>query len=216
MHFEILVEDASGKLALEHIVPKILGANTAHSFRLINYKGIGRLPKGLKNTTDPSKRILLDQLPRVLRGYGKSLLPREQNAVIVVVDLDRKDCREFKQELLDLASRIQPSPNVLFRIAIEEMEAWLLGDCAAITTAYPGAKQQPLAAYPQDSICGTWEVLADALYPGGSSALTLLGFPYTGQTKCEWAKLIAPCLDVERNKSPSFQVFRRSFERLAE
>jgi len=35
------------------------------------YKGIGRLPKNLKGTSDPSKRILLDQLPKLLRGYGK-------------------------------------------------------------------------------------------------------------------------------------------------
>ncbi len=111
MHFEILVEDASGKIALEQIVPKILGQNTAHSFRIHAYKGIGRLPSGLKPNTEPCKRILLDQLPRILRGYGKSLIPREQHAVIVVVDLDSKNCLEFKKDLVDLAKNCNPSPK---------------------------------------------------------------------------------------------------------
>ncbi len=42
MHFEILVEDLSGKKALDILVPKILG-NT-HSFVVHSYKGIGRIP----------------------------------------------------------------------------------------------------------------------------------------------------------------------------
>ena len=44
----------------------------------------------------PEKRILLDQLPRLLRGYGKSL--PDSCAVVVVVDLDKRDCMEFKRE----------------------------------------------------------------------------------------------------------------------
>ncbi len=74
MHFEVLVEDASGKIALENIMEKILGPNCQdHTFRIISYKGIGHIPKNIKGTIDPKKRILLDRLPRLLRGYGKSL-----------------------------------------------------------------------------------------------------------------------------------------------
>lgn len=215
MHFEILVEDASGKIALEHIVPKILGQNSSHSYHIHPYKGIGRLPSGLRNTTEPRKRILLDQLPRILSGYGKSLNPREEYGVIVVVDSDRKDCHSFKGELLDILTRCNPAANVLFRIAIEEMEAWLLGDRAAIIVAYPKAKTASLDRYAQDSVCGTWEVLADAIYPGGSAPLKTLGFPHTGQAKCEWAENIAPKMDVTSNKSHSFNVFKGSFEKLA-
>ena len=214
MHFEILVEDASGKIALEHLVPKILGANTPHSYRIHPYKGIGRLPPGLKNTTDPRKRILLDQLPRVLSGYGKSLQPRDQYGVIVVVDSDRKDCHIFKGELVGVLGKCNPAPRTLFSIAIEEMEAWLLGDIAAITTAFPKAKTAPLTGYTQDSVCGTWEVLADVVYPGGAEPLKKLGFPHTGQAKCDWAGRIAPEMDVDANASPSFNVFRQAFEKL--
>ena len=215
MHFEILVEDASGKIALESILEKIIGPNgQGHTYKIISYKGIGRIPKDLRGTTDPQKRILLDRLPKLLKGYGKSL----QNfpaAVVVVVDLDNKDCLVFKQELVDILRNCTPQPTTLFRIAIEEGEAWLLGDRNAVKSVYPRVKEQVLNTYVQDSICGTWEKLADAVYPGGSQKLKKLGWPYTGQAKCEWAKNIAPHLDVETNRSRSFQVFRDGIRNLA-
>ena len=70
MHFEILVEDLSGKRALDVLMPKILGDQ--HTFRVIDYRGVGRIPKNLKSSTDAGERILLDQLPRLLRGYGRT------------------------------------------------------------------------------------------------------------------------------------------------
>jgi hypothetical protein len=93
--------------------------------------------------------------------------------------------------------------------------SWLLGDRHAITTACSKAKTAPLDAYTQDSICGTWDVLADAVYPGGAEPLKKRGFPHTGQAKCEWAEQIAPHMDVDANKSRSFNVFKQAFEKLA-
>ena len=61
MHFEILVEDQSGKKALDILVPKMIG--NEHTFNVHPYKGIGRIPKNLGKKADASKRILLDQLP---------------------------------------------------------------------------------------------------------------------------------------------------------
>jgi hypothetical protein len=207
MHFEILVEDASGKIALEHILEKILGPEgKPHTRRLISYKGIGRLPKNLKGKIDPQKRILLDRLPQILRGYGKSLT--KDSFVIVLVDLDDRDCKEFKKELLELLVRCNPVPQTLFRIAIEELEAWYFGDREALLSAYPNANKSILEHYQQDSICGTWERLADALYPGGSQALKNAGWPSPGQEKCKWAEKISPLMNIEKNKSKSFQVFR--------
>ncbi len=123
MHFEILVEDASGKIALESMMAKILDANT-HTYRIVSYKGIGRIPKNLRGKTAPQHRILLDRLPQLLRGYGKSL-QHFAAAVVVVVDLDDKDCMAFKQELLNVLNTCKPKPRTLFRIAIEEGEAWV-------------------------------------------------------------------------------------------
>lgn len=208
MHFEILVEDASGELLLSALLPKILGKNgTSHTWKTHSYKGIGRLPKDLKGKADPSKRILLDRLPKVLAGYGKSLGGLD-SAVVVVVDLDDRDCVGFKQELLEILKRCRPRPRALFRFAIEEMEAWLLGDRNAILKEFPRAKGRVLDSYVQDSVCGTWETLADAVFPGGSNALKAEGWPRTGQEKCKWASRIGRHVSVEANLSPSLHAFR--------
>lgn len=215
MHFEVLVEDQSGGIALESIMQKILGENGAvHSWTMHPYKGIGRIPRNLSVRTDPKARILLDQLPRLLRGYGKSLQSFPA-VVVVVVDLDDKDCLAFKQELLAVLNACNPQPETLLRIAIEESEAWLLGDRPAVAAAYPNAITSVLNSYVQDSICGTWEVLADAVHPDGSAQLKQLGYPAAGQAKCEWAQKIAPHMDVNRNLSKSFQVFRDGVRNLA-
>ena len=218
MHYEVLAEDRSGRIALDCIMEQILGENgSAHSWRIHGYKGIGRIPEDLRGVTDPSKRILLDRLPRLLRGYGRSLKDiGDLAAVVVVVDLDDRDCMAFKRELLDVLNACNPRPRrTLFRIAIEESEAWLLGDREAVKAAYPGAKDPVLNGYVQDSICGTWEVLADAIHPGGSAQLKASGYPATGAAKCEWAENIAPHLDVDRNRSRSFRVFRDGVTTLA-
>ena len=214
MHFEVLVEDSSGSIALNTIMVKILGPNyELHSWRVIPYKGLGRIPRNMHGLTDPRRRILLDQLPRILRGYGRSL--PDPAAVIVVVDLDDKDCIAFKGELLDVLNACNPRPKALFRIAIEESEAWLLGDREAVKAGFPYTKEPVLDSYVQDSICGTWEVLADAIHPGGSARLKGLGYPDIGIAKSEWAKAIAPMMDVDRNRSKSFQVFRDAVRNLA-
>jgi hypothetical protein len=208
MHFELLVEDASGELLLNALLPKILGEHGAlHTWRTHRYKGIGRLPRNLKGKTDPSKRILLDRLPKVLAGYGKSLQGSD-SAVIVVVDLDDRECVPFKQELLRILERCNPRPRALFRFAIEEMEAWLLGDRMAIQKEFPRAKAHVLDSYAQDSVCGTWETLADAVSAGGSAALKAEGWPRIGQEKCRWASQIGPGLRLESNASPSLHAFR--------
>ena len=214
MHFKLLVEDRSGGIAVDVLLEKILGANgEKHSWELRSYRGIGHIPKDLHRESDPAKRLLLNQLPRILQGYGRSL--DDSAAVVVVVDLDKRDCLAFKRELLAVLNACGPRPATLFRIAIEESEAWLLGDRAAVKAAYPRAKDSILNNYLQDGICGTWETLADAVHAGGAKALTKAGWPGAGEAKCRWAREIAPHMDPDRNRSPSFRAFRDGLRRLA-
>ncbi|NOR46942.1 MAG: hypothetical protein GQ533_02690 [Methanosarcinaceae archaeon] len=216
MHFEILVEDQSGKKALDILIPKIIGDE--HSFKVISYKGIGRIPLNLRGSTDPNKRILLDQLPRLLRGYGKTFvnyLPNYPAAVIVVCDLDKKHLGVFMEKLGSVLDTCNPKPETRFCIAIEEGEAWFLGDIPAVKKAYPNAKNTILNAYVNDSICGTWERLADAIYPGGSQKLSAKGYPDIGFEKSAWSKKITPHMDVENNKSQSFRFFSQTLKELA-
>lgn len=208
MHFEILIEDRSGEVLLQSLLTKIFGENGGlHSWRTHAYRGIGRVPPDLRGKTDPWKRVILNQLPRILAGYGKSLQGQD-SAVVVVVDLDDRECIGFKQELVQVLVCCHPRPRALFRIAVEETEAWLLGDRSAVRKAFPRAKLNVLDSYVQDSICGTWEVLADAVFPGGSSKLKSEGYPRIGEEKCKWASLIGMHLDMESNLSPSLRAFR--------
>lgn len=212
MHIEVLVEDKSGELLLAALLPKILGeSGSICTWRLHSYRGIGRIPTNLRGTADPAKRILLDQLPRVLGGYAKT---PGIDAVVVVLDTDSRDCRVFLQELRSLAQACAPALTVMFRLAIEEMEAWYLGDPPALAATFPTRKSIALAGYAQDSICGTWELLAEAVYPGGVQAIRAAGWPLPGQVKCEWAKAIGPMLTVDANASVSFCKFRDGLRQL--
>ena len=215
MHFEVLVEDLSGKKALDILIPKIIGDQ--HTFRVIEYRGIGHIPKNLKSSTDASKRILLDQLLRLLRGYGKTFAGYPENfpaAVIVVCDLDDKCLKVFRQELFRVLNACNPRPEARFCIAIEEGEAWLLGDIPAIKTAYPNARDNVLNGYTNDAICGTWELLADAVFQGGATGIKKRGWRAVGREKSVWATRIAPNMNVNNNKSPSFCYFRQKIQEL--
>ncbi len=206
MHLEFLVEDQSGKAMLERLIPKLL--NGTHTFSIHSYKGIGRIPKGLSPKSDPNKRILLDNLPRLLRGYGQTFAgygAGYRAAVVVVCDLDERNFASFTKELLETAAKANPRPPTEFCIAVEEGEAWFLGDRAAVLAAYPKAKKAVLDDYKQDSICGTWERLADAVHSGGSAALAAQGYQVVGAEKSRWAENITPHMDPAANLSPSFK-----------
>ena len=146
MHIEFLVEDSSGATLLKVIIPKIIGEfNDPHTWKIHEYKGLGnKIPKGLNPTIDAQKRILLDQLPKLFRGFGRT---PGVDAVVVVVDTDNRNCTELLAELHELLEQCDPKPkNTLFRLAIEEIEAWYLGDNNAVLTAYPKAKRKVLEA----------------------------------------------------------------------
>ena len=216
MHFEVLVEDQSGKKALDVLIPKIIGAQ--HTFKVRAHRGLGHIPKNLKSVSNINTYLLLNRLPMLLRGYGKTFSGYPDSypaAVVLVCDLDNKCLKAFRRELFDVLDSCNPKPETRFCIAIEEGEAWLLGDLDAIKTAYPKAKNNVLNGYINDSICGTWELLADAIYPGGSSKLKLKGWQGVGKEKSNWAEKITPHLDVENNASPSFCYFRGKVRELA-
>ncbi|MDR0870676.1 MAG: hypothetical protein LBN39_07770 [Planctomycetaceae bacterium] len=214
MHFEILVEDASGKLMLEHLVPKIIGKNP---YRIMNiqelkHRVMARMPRHLARTL-PWDDVLFQTLSVTLRAYGRSL-PHKNGVVVVVVDLDYHSREKFQQQLESLFDRCSPRPPGGVRLAVEEGEAWLLGDPAAVYRAYPLAKKYVIDSYEQDSVCGTWEVLADAVFRGGAERLKKNAYPLIGKEKCRWADNIGQYVDAQQNTSPSFQEFRKLLNEL--
>ncbi|MYA72303.1 hypothetical protein F4Y19_19930 [Candidatus Poribacteria bacterium] len=122
--------------------------------------------------------------------------------------------KTFRQELFRVLNACNPRPETRFCIAIEEGEAWLLGDILAIKAAYPKAKDNILNSYQNDSICGTWELLADAIFAGGSNALSKRPWYVIGREKSAWAQKITPYMNVNKNSSPSFCYFRDKIREL--
>ncbi len=212
MHIEFLVEDSSGATLLEVIIPKIIGEQEKpHTWRIKPYRGTGRIPRNLSPSGDPQKRILLDQLPRLLRGHKNN---PGTDAIVVVVDTDSRNCASFLQELNVVATDCGYQDKTLFRLAIEEIEAWYLGDRDALMAAYPKAKKKVLDNYIQDEVCGTWEVLADAVHPKGAAAVKKAGWPSSGLLKHKWAKDIPIHMSVDLNTSPSFKKFVEGLKRI--
>jgi hypothetical protein len=97
---------------------------------------------------------------------------------------------------------------------LRKWKAWYLGDREALLKAYPRAKREVLDRYVQDSVCGTWELLADAVHAGGVAAIKKAGWPLPGQIKHEWAEKIGPFMSLDDNASPSFGKFRDGLSRL--
>lgn len=216
MHFEFLVEDKSGKEALEALIPKII--EDRHTFKIHAYRGIGHLPRGLRTVAEPQHRALLAQLPRLIQGYGATFsnYPTTYKvALVLVCDLDRECRHDFRKELTNLLQQCHPRPDTYFCIAQEEIEAWFLGDKRAVIATYAKAKTNVLESYVCDSICNTWEVLADAVHPGGASDLGKRQYYEIGATKCAWAREIPRHMDVEQNASPSFRYFRDKLRQVA-
>jgi len=217
MHFEILVEGQAELTALSILMNRFLGEyDRPHTWKIHKHRGIGQIPDNPVAKANKHDQTLLHNLPSKLRAYGDER--RDDVVVVVLVDLDdRPDCVSFKSDLVQLLDYCDQQPKTLFRIAIEELEAWFFGDQNAIKQAYPDARQQELDSYTQDSQCGTWEKLAEATYPGGLTKLGRYGKRSVRilEQKRIWAKEICPLLDVQTNQSPSFQAFRDGIRGMA-
>ena len=209
-YIEILIEDKSGGILMEKIMEKYVADKKDLTYRIHSFKGIGKIPAKAVSLSQIKSHRLLTDLPVYLRGIGASLKNLQGNkAVFVILDSDEEDCSNLKHRLLQVYHEMEISIQVFFCIAIEEMEEWLLVDHQALLKAYPMAKRSLLQKYVQDSITGTWEVLADIVYKGGLQGLRRNASSYyeIGMFKCECAAKIGEYLDLKRNASPSFNYF---------
>lgn len=202
MHLEILVEERSAEVALQQVVPKIVGDQV--SIRFITFQG---------------KKDLLRKLPRLLLGYA-NWLPNDWR-IVVLIDEDRQDCRQLKAQmehaahqagLYTPANAVANQFQVVNRIAVEELEAWFFGDVPAIQQAYNRvsrhlAKQQNYRD-PDAIPGGTWEAL--------ERVLQRAGYYPTGLAKTQVARDIARHMQPAQNRSKSFQLFRDTLKNLTE
>lgn len=213
MHFQYLVEDQSGAALIRILMQKIVELYPNATYDCKGFRGIGGFTR--KNTIKETKTgKLLNDLATYLRGFDRSL-QSFPSVIIVVLDSDDHDVQQFRSELEAVAMQNMIKIDHVFCLAVEEIEAWLLGDRHALLSAYPHAKMHVLNTYVQDSICGTWEVLADAVYPGGTSKLSRehASFIEIGKLKAKWAQKIGIHMDLKSNESPSFNDFIHEIER---
>jgi len=75
---------------MDILVPKLL--YDQDTYNIYSYKGIGTIRKKLKPKTDAHKRILLDQLPRLLQGLGRT---PNSGRIIILCDLDDRNKESF-------------------------------------------------------------------------------------------------------------------------
>jgi hypothetical protein len=201
MRLHFLVEGSSEERFLEEFLPGLI---PGHSFKVYPHQGRGKLPGDPRRPPPTKDRTLLGQLPATLRAWGRAFSP-DTDRVVVLVDVDNDDCSLLLQKLLAAAKEIDPAPHCLFRFAIEELEAWYLGDAKALRRAYPGAQIEHLRRYQQDTICGTWEVFQ-----------TIIGDPI--ERKVVWAERMGRELRVDwhrSNRSASFAKFCSGVRRIA-
>ncbi|NLN45665.1 MAG: DUF4276 family protein [Clostridiaceae bacterium] len=207
MHLEILSEDRSGSLVLEAVLHALRERRGyEYTFRIRPHRGKGYTPADPYNRPARDSVGLLDLLPAKSRAYARVLDPA-QNLLIVVMDADDIPPEQVEGEIRSTLRRFaSPVPHVI-GICVEEIEAWMLGDRRAILAAYPDANLKVVDHYKQDSVCGTWEVLARCIHPESAERIIRIGYPAVGQYKHTWCRDISKHMDVDHNASPSFRRF---------
>lgn len=207
-----LMEDLSGGIIVEKIMQKYKKEQEV-DYKIKSFKGMGGIPQKISKASQAKTKQLLSSLPNYLKGFDKALAHMEgKKAVFVILDSDDNDCVKLKEDLVKMYQELNISLQVYFCIAIEEMEAWLLGDKKALVRAYPDARLNILQKYMQDSVIGTWECLADVVHKQGAKHFDKKVYHEIGKFKCECAEKIGEYLDIRNNKSPSFNFFIKKLD----
>jgi hypothetical protein len=168
-----LLEEESAKALLEGLIPRLVPEEIPMEPRFIIFEGKQDLDKRLEGK---------------LRGYLNPLA-----RFLVVRDQDGSDCRKVKQNLVNLC-RKAGRPDAIVRVACRELEAFYLGDLAAVELGLGViglASKQGRARYRNP----------DQLQLPSRELETLTGRRYQ---KIAGSRAIAPHLNLEGPRSRSF------------
>jgi len=143
------------------------------------------------------KSDLKISIPRKLRGWN-----RPNTKFVILIDQDRKNCVELKKELVELVSSANRS-DTMIRIVCTELESWFLGDLAAVRQAYKNVNKK----FRQD---GKKYREPDKL----TNAKDELRSIVPTYQPCLGARSIASHLNIDDNKSKSFNVFIKGIKNM--
>ena len=175
-----LVEEPSMAVLLERLLPRLF---PALQFQCLPHEG---------------KQDLARSIPRKLRAW------REPGVRFIVLrDQDNADCHEVKTQLVDLC-RMGGRSDVLVRVVCRELEAWYLGEPAALALAFPSAAMRVQRELRKRRFRNPDEVVN----PSAAVARLIPEFQ-----KRRGARRMAEFLSRD-NRSRSFQVFVEGLERL--
>ena len=210
MLVEILSEDKSGAVVVERLTERIAEYEGVDcEVNVHPHRGCGSLPKDMTAKPPRFASSLLDLLPSELRAYNKVYSGKDL-ILVIAMDSDDNDPQQLRQEIYSCASKFAPDIRSVVGISTEEIEAWMLGDKAAIIDAYPDCKSEVIDSYEQDSVCGTWEVLCRAISENAEELIDI-GYPAIGHYKALWAENISRYMLPQKNVSPSFNTFKMAF-----
>lgn len=202
---EVLVEGISDVPTIKAILERKFNLIEGTDFAIHWHCGRGSLPLDPHARYDPKHLGLLDQLPSKLRVYAKR--PPKTVVVLVVVDSDATPCVDLLRDLNAMLAALAEKPQVLFRLAIEEIESWFISDINALRSAYPRKLDKSvLKGLEPDAIVGASEKLAKALRLDESSV--------GPGVKMGWAEKISPHLNLDEPRSPSLRKFIEGVDRL--
>ncbi len=173
MKVHVLVEGTSEREFFDRWGPR---CNSDLKWKIHPHQGKGTFASAMKKNPNPRRRGLLDQLPRKLAGWAKGF-DRSQEKILVVLDTDADSIGEVRLQFEELVQGVDECPPVELVLATEELEAFYLGDLAALKRAYPQHDAKMAKAYVPDSVVGTWELFGAIIGDGGGR-------------KVEWAKTL--------------------------
>ena len=174
---EILVEEPSMKEFISILLPKVIKYPWVlnENYFIRSFEGKNDLQKNI-----PSKVKLL------------SNWKHENVGIIIMQDQDSSDCKILKQKLVFLCEQ-NGNCQRLVRIICRELEAWYIGDFEAVNKGFSNFKYQNYinkSKFRVPDNCNAYDELRKIL---------------PEFQKVGGAKKIAPYINIEKNKSVSFQ-----------
>lgn len=179
-----LLEEPSMKGLIEHLLPRMFpGWMTGQQFLCVSHEG--------KSDLDRS-------IPRKLANWH---FPNDR--FVIVRDNDNANGPQLKAKFVAVCAA-NGKPNSLVRLVCQELEAWYLGDLAALGRAFDDPKIDSPANRKKFIDPDSWQkpsVEVKRLAPSFQ--------------KGSGARIMGDALDVHNNRSNSFRVFINGITNLA-